>query len=165
MHSKFKGNLGQFACALKFAEHEYSVFTEEGDISKLDLIAEKSGKIIRVQCKAVTATNGTLVCTAKKSGPGYQFYYDLSAVDFFSLYDLESKNLYLIPAKDFISADGTYFSLRVSETKNKQIKRIKLAENYLFDRVLRDYEQNACKSDDIVQTTTRKRPAKVGVVG
>lgn len=54
MHNKRKGNIGELAVALELANHEYSVFTEQGDISKIDLVAEKDGVLIRIQCKAIT---------------------------------------------------------------------------------------------------------------
>lgn len=42
MHAKIKGNIGQFATCLVLSTMGFSVFTEEGDISKIDIIAEKT---------------------------------------------------------------------------------------------------------------------------
>lgn len=152
MHSKRKGNIGQLAVAQAFSKLGYSVFFECGDISKIDLIAEKNGKLIRVQCKAFTPKNGRLDLSFKKSGPNYEFYYDLSEFDFFGVYDLVNGLVYLIDTNKVKNKKN--IALRISNTKNKQNKNVNLASDYLLERVLRDYEQDTVKSDDIVQTTT-----------
>jgi hypothetical protein len=152
MHSKRKGNIGQLAIGKIFTDFGYSVFFECGDISKIDLIAEKNGKLIRVQCKAYTPKDNKIELSFKKSGPNYNFYYDLNEFDFFAIYDLINHNIYLINTK--LVKYKKSITLKLNKSKNNQSKKINIAENYLFERVLRDYEQGTLKSDDIVQTTT-----------
>lgn len=152
MHSKRKGNIGALKVGLEFSKRGYSVFYENGDISKIDLIAENNGKLIRVQVKSVTPINGTINLAFKKDGPNYSFYYDLETFDFFAVYDLVNENVYLIRTKQHLNVKA--IKLRISPTKNNQVIRTNDAKNYLFERVLRDYEQDTIKCDDIVQTTT-----------
>ena len=88
MHSKRKGNVGQFAVGLELTKLGYSVFTEEGDISKIDVIGEKQGKLIRIQVKAITPVGGSLICKMVKAGPNYRFSYKKDMFDYFAIYDL-----------------------------------------------------------------------------
>ena len=140
MHTKRKGNIGQLAVAASLSKLGYSVFIECGDISKIDLIAEKNGKIIRIQCKALTPKDNTLQLAFKKSGPNYQFYYDLTEFDFFAIFDLLNNNVYLINTKNIVGKKS--ITLRLSKADNNQNKHINTANQYLIERVLRDYEQD-----------------------
>lgn len=154
MHTKRKGNIGELAVGLAFAKAGYSIFYENGDISKIDLIAEKNGKMIRVQCKAYNPKHDSDCIPLKfsKSGPNYNFDYNKSDFDFFAILNLANEEIYLINSD--IIENKKSITLRVAKSKNNQIKNCNDSNNYLFERVLRDYEQNASNSDDIVQTTT-----------
>lgn len=136
LHSKVKGNIGQFATALAFARHGFSVFTEEGDMSKIDLIAEKDGKLIRVQCKAITPKNGALNLLLYKNGPGYRFTYDLSMFDYFAVMDLNTERVYLVPV-EFLGTRTSGVNLRVDMMEeSKHMKTMVYAEQFDIDNVL-----------------------------
>lgn len=138
MHSKRKGNIGSFGIGLELTKLGYSVFTEEGDISKIDMIAEKDGKIIRLQIKGVTPVNDTLPLELTKSGPNYSFKYEVGHFDYFAIWDLENHVGYLIPV-DVLNTNNKRFTLRLSIPKNNQIKHINRAEDYLLEKVLTNY--------------------------
>lgn len=135
MHSKKKGNIGQLAAGFHLSRLGYSVFTEQGDISKIDLIAEKDGKILRFQCKAITPKNDTLGVPLRKCGPNYRIKYTPDMFDYFTVYDLVDKNLYVLPSSILNDCDNTY-TLRKNPPKNKQKAGVNLAENYLAERML-----------------------------
>ena len=135
MHSKRKGNIGQFAVGLALTKLGYSVFTEEGDISKIDIIAEKDGKLIKIQSKAITPTNGCIKIPLKKSGPNYEFHYDPGMFDYFGAYDLEEDKVYLV-SSDILKENNTLFNLRKEEPKNKQKNGINVASDYEIEKVL-----------------------------
>lgn len=135
MHSKRKGNIGQFAIGLALTKLGYSVFTEEGDISKIDIIAEKEGKLIRIQSKAITPTDNKLILNLKKSGPNYKFKYEHGVFDYFGIYDLEDGNVYLVPDSVLLENNNT-FNLRKTQPKNNQISGIHTASDYLIEKVL-----------------------------
>lgn len=99
MHSKLKGNVGQFESASYLAKRGYSIFTEQGDLSKTDIIAEKDGKLYKIQCKSVYPKNKTLTLELRKTGPNYVYYYEQKDCDMFSVYDLENEKLYWISNK------------------------------------------------------------------
>lgn len=91
MHSKRKGNIGQLATSYFLSQFGFSVFLEAGDISKIDLIAEKDGKLITFQCKAITPKKGILSLSLRKCGPNYTVKYSEDQFDFFAVYDLINK--------------------------------------------------------------------------
>lgn len=135
MHSKRKGNIGQFAVGLALTKLGYSVFTEEGDISKIDLIAEKNGELIKIQSKAVTPIDNCIKIPLKKSGPNYQFYYNCKMFDYFAAYDLEDDKVYLV-SSEILKSNNTLFNLRKEKSKNGQKNGIHFAEDYLIEKVL-----------------------------
>jgi hypothetical protein len=135
MHAKKKGNIGQFAVALALAKLGYSVFTEEGDISKVDLIAEKGGQLLRFQCKAITPVNDCLRIPLKKSGPGYKFHYAPEMFDYFGVYDLQDARVYVVPAAVLKTANNA-FTLRKLPAKNKQTKGVHSAVDYAVEKFL-----------------------------
>jgi hypothetical protein len=135
MHSKRKGNIGQFAVGLELTKLGYSVFTEEGDISKIDILAEKDGKILRIQVKAITPTNDKLILQLKKSGPNYKFYYELGMFDYFGLYDLDDGHVYLVP-DSVLANNSTSFNLSKKTSKNNQISGVHAASDYLIEKML-----------------------------
>jgi len=58
MHSKTKGDIGLLSASLFFAKNGFAIFKEVGDLSPIDLIVEKDGKLYKVQCKAFRLTTG-----------------------------------------------------------------------------------------------------------
>lgn len=136
MHSKKKGNIGQFATAVWLAKNDFSVFTEEGDISAIDLIAEKNGKLIKFQCKAITPKNNCLILPLKKSGPnGYNKVYQEESFNYFAAYDLQNEQLYFV-SSEILQTNNNAINLRLEKPKNNQCSGIRLAEDYLADNCL-----------------------------
>lgn len=133
MHSKIKGNIGQFAIAKELSKNGYSIFTEEGDISKIDIIAEKNSKLIRIQCKAVTETNGKISVPFSKSGPNYHFTYTSDMFDYFGIYDLTNDKCYFIPS--VLIDEKNNIVLRTRPTKNNQNDFVNYADNFSFEKI------------------------------
>lgn len=138
MHSKKKGNIGQFAVGLSLAKLGFSVFTEEGDISKIDIIAEKNNKLIKIQCKAITPENGCIKVNLKKSGPNYKFRYTCDMFDYFGICDLEDHQVYLI-SSDILKDHKNGINLRKIHSKNNQKSKVNMASDFLIDKVLASF--------------------------
>ena len=136
MHSKRKGNIGQFGIGLELTKLGYSVFTEEGDISKIDIIAEKNGNLIRIQAKAITPINDTIELILVKSGPNYKFKYEANVLDYFGIWDLEDHRAYLIPA-DILNKHSKSLKLRKKPAKNNQQKNTHMLEDYAIQKILK----------------------------
>lgn len=154
MHSKQKGNIGVAATVLALQKQGLSVFSELGDYSRIDLIAEYNGILKSIQVKYAKNDNDTITLPLRKCGPnGYSYTYKTSDIDWFALYDPKSENVYWVKSDEALSHRNV-FTLRTDKPKNNQSKNVNLAENYTIDRFLRDYTRNTCDGDDIVQTTT-----------
>lgn len=135
MHSKRKGNIGQFGIGLELSKLGYSVFTEEGDISKIDIIAEKDGDLIRIQSKAITPIKDTIELILVKAGPGYKFKYSSGSFDYFGVWDLDDHKAYLIPSK-ILETYSKSFKLRKKPAKNNQQKNTHYLEDYAIEKIL-----------------------------
>ena len=154
MHSKQKGNIGVAATVLALQKQGLSVFSELGDYSRIDLIAEHNGILKSIQVKYAKNDNDAITLPLRKCGPnGYRYTYKTSDIDWFALYDPKSENVYWVKSDEALSHRNG-FTLRIVKPKNNQSKNVNLAEHYTIDRFLRDYTRNTCDGDDIVQTTT-----------
>lgn len=129
MHSKTKGNIGEAQAIVELTKLGFNIFKELGDLSKIDLIAEKDGQLIRIQCKGVTPKNGALELTLKKSGPNYSFKYQENQFDFFAVCNLETYEIYWIPAS-VLQTHSSLFSLRLNPSKNNQKYNVNSAADY-----------------------------------
>lgn len=165
IHSKQKGNLGFSSTIKELHKLGYNVFSELGDLSKIDIIAEKQGNLIRIQVKYVTEKNGIVTLSLKKSGPnGYRYTYCSDDADIFSVYLPTFDKVLFIPAK-LACQNKNAFILRFNPTKNCQTKNIHLVEDFSnLAGILRDFTFDACNGDDKVQTTTVKSLVKTKVV-
>jgi hypothetical protein len=142
MHSKQKGNIGVAATVLELQKHGLSVFSELGDYSRIDLIAELHGELKSIQVKYAKNINGIITIPLRKCGPnGYRYTYKTSDIDWFAIYDPSSEKVYWVKSDEAL-ANKTGFALRTIKPKNNQCKNINLAENYMIDGFLRDYTRN-----------------------
>lgn len=158
-HKKRLGGIGVSFATQIFLIHNFNVFKDETDLSRIDLIIEKDGVLKKIQVKTTETYDEDTTLTKfplRKSGPnGYIHYYTTDEVDYFFLYD-HIQNDYCI-VKYAECNLKTQITLRKSKTKNNQTSNV----NYWDDMgkievILRDYTPNIHQKmdDDIVQTTT-----------
>lgn len=166
MHSKQKGNIGFTATVLELQKNMFNVFSEIGDYSRVDLIAEKNGILKKIQVKYSTGECGSISLNLVKSGPnGYRYTYDKNDVDWFAIYSPETDKVYWLSFEDVKSIKKT-FTLRLIPAKNNQKSGTHEASDFGISRFLRDFTQDTCNGDDKVQTTTLvERSTKVEVAG
>lgn len=140
MHKKLKGNIAETAVTLSLMLCGCKVFRELGDLSRIDLIAEFEGKIYTIQVKGITPKNGVIPVMVRKSGPGYKFYYKIGDCDLFAIYNLETKEIALIPLKTLL-VNKVQVALRVSETKNNQKSGVRWFKDFTdIPAILRNYK-------------------------
>lgn len=133
MHTKAKGNVGELAVAKDLTARGYSVFVELGDLSKIDLIAVKEEKLIRIQVKTVwDSSDGAVGITSKSSGPGYKYYYTSRDIDIIAVYVADRDDIiYANIAEIDGSQEGKHGKvLRYTPTKNNQTKGVLMVEEY-----------------------------------
>jgi len=128
MHNKYKGNTGELKVAAYLASLGYSVFTELGDISKVDLILEKDCSLYKIQVKSLTSKNGMISLDSRKCGLNYIHVYNELEVDIFAVYALDEDIIGFISSKEFLMQKTMNF--RIVLAKNKQIKNIRMLSDY-----------------------------------
>lgn len=134
MHNKIKGSLGELKTMADLMSKGYSVFTEYGDNSRVDLIVIVDGRTLKIQCKAKTSSNNSIGIDARSSGPGYSYKYSPEEVDIFALYVLDRDELLYIKSSE-LCKKAMFF--RFEGPKNNQ--RHRWYEDYKdFDKVIRD---------------------------
>lgn len=131
MNSKQKGSLGQIAVSKKLAELGLPVFTEVGDLSKIDLITVKDGKLIRLQVKNCKIVNGSLEVPLRACGPNFNYYYTASDFDVLAVYSHELDKVYFIPSSIF-ATHKSQIKLRVIPSLNKQETGTNQANQFLI---------------------------------
>ncbi len=157
MHSKLKGNIAQSLVILTLQKQGLNVFSELGDFSKIDLIAELNGILKRIQVKFIGSDAEFVHINIQKSGPnGYRYTYSMSDVDWFAVYHQKSDKIAWVSMKE-LSTYSTGINLRLSPSKNNQVVKIRLFDDYGIDGFLRDFTQGTVpqlNGEDKVQTTT-----------
>lgn len=158
LHSKQLGTIGVLRVAAKLMSDGYSVFSELGDLSRVDLIALVNHQPIKIQVKTRRLKNGRITVDSRKSGPGYRYRYTSDDVDVFAIYVPEEDLTLFVSAAQILNAKST-FAIRLSETKNRQRQRVNRFEDLVdFKKALRDHTQSTrpahAEGKDMIQTTT-----------
>lgn len=123
MHTKQQGSIAEMMVAADLMAKGYYVFLELGDLSRTDLIAEKAGKLTRIQVKSTTQNDkGIVRLYLYKTGPdGYKYFYSTEDVDCFALVDLNTNKIAYIPAS--ITQTHHIVSLRTENFKGTNAGR------------------------------------------
>jgi hypothetical protein len=123
-------NESELRFASEFVRKGYSVFLPYGEDSPVDLLIYKNQSFKRVQVKAAKPINGSISCYLRSSNNWQNKKYSKDDIDLFALYDYENKKGYLIPIN---KVDGmVVIKIRLTESKNNQKKKIRLAKDYLY---------------------------------
>lgn len=121
---------GEFAVSKYLADNNYPVFKELGDLSKIDLITEVDGKLIKIQVKAYTSKDNKVEVYSRKSGPGYKFKYTTEMVDVFAIYVLDKDILFFVSSKEICTNDVST-NFRLVETESKNQHKVRVINDYL----------------------------------
>ncbi len=97
-----------------------------GSNGRVDLIAERSGELVRVQCKTACQVGGSLRFWTT-SNTGNQPVPYVGEVDVFGVYAPSTDLVYVVPASD-VPTRACF--LRVEETTNRQRARVRWAVDY-----------------------------------
>lgn len=139
MHTKQKGNIAFSAVIYILHKNGFNVFSEIGDYSKVDLIAEKNGVFKKIQVKYCEEVNGAIKVPIRKSGPnGYRYTYTKTDIDWFAAYNPKTSNVYWIKASIACKRKSA-FTIREKNTKNNQVKNVNLSSEYDIKSFLEEY--------------------------
>lgn len=71
----------------------------------------------------------------EKNAKGYNFKYEIDQFDYFAIVDLETLEVYFVPAKTALQ-NANVFTLRLTRPKNNQVQGINFAENFKINLIL-----------------------------
>jgi hypothetical protein len=130
MHSKTKGSIGHSAIVCDLLKQNFNIFIEFGDLSKIDIIAEKNFKLYKIQVKALNPMkSGSLWLKPYKSGPNYFFRYNKNDVDIFAIYSLQTNEIGYVNSDDLLKTKSG-MSFRIRLPKNNQKIKVKYLSDY-----------------------------------
>ena len=137
--TKQLGNIGESKTLDAFVEMGIPVYIPYGDNEKADLVAEFNGKLNKIQVKSSLKIEDGLITvdvssTHRKGGKSVRETYSVEDVDYFSIFNYESKLLILIPSNIVGGKSQLKISYPYKESTN-QYKNINW-EDYTFDKIV-----------------------------
>lgn len=128
------GNIGQAFVVAKFIELGIPVYTPVGEGYPTDLIADFKGKLNRIQIKTTENLHDDCYMTWKITHQcgyhGNRIKYTKEEVDYFALYCLETKGLYLVP---YEKAKTNELTIRLDSYEGVRTKTMKFEAEYQFE--------------------------------
>ncbi len=135
LNRKAKGDLAELVIAADLRRRGYKVALPFGEDWDFDLIlcrdealervqvkfVASDGVVITVQCYSHSLTNGKVRATKR---------YTARTIDWIAVYDQTSDGCYYIPAAELGDGRSTV-SLRIVPARNRQLKRIRSATDYV----------------------------------
>lgn len=136
MTTKQLGNIGEAKTIAEFVQMQVPVYPAFGDNEKSDMIADFNGKLQRVQVKTSEKCKDgrmifSLVSSTMHRKNGVKHIYTNDEVDYFTLYNLETDKLLLVP----FSVIGGKTEVRFPIEYTSKYKSLNW-ENYTFDKII-----------------------------
>ena len=132
--SKQLGTLTEFRCITYFLERGINVSVPLGENSPYDFIIEHKNHLHKIQCKHSTYKDGTLIFSCETTRINATnircVSYTEQDVDFLCTWF--NNICYLIP----VTECGREKKLRIDEPKNKQVRNINWARDYIAEDIL-----------------------------
>ncbi|HAS85142.1 MAG TPA: hypothetical protein DCS23_03705 [Candidatus Yonathbacteria bacterium] len=128
LSKKKKGDVAELAVAAHCVKNGYQVLFPYGEDSRYDFVIERGGMFKRIQVKYVTPKDGALEVSCRSSNNWSVRAYSIDEIDIIGVYDSVSEEVYFIDAKIIGKRS---IKLRLSKSKNNQLKGVRLAEDYL----------------------------------
>ena len=120
------GQIGETAVMQRLVRAGWQVLIPYGNSAPYDLVAEKDGRLVRLQVRTTEAEDGYISANCRTKNNGEQI--KSGAVDFLVVYDLSSDTAYVIPEEEFIGKN--VFHIRLLPARSGQVRGIHPAEEY-----------------------------------
>jgi hypothetical protein len=102
-----------------------------GDNQRYDLVIDRNGTFVRVQCKTGRLVDGIIKFYSSSNAGGYSKRSYYGEVEMFAVYCPENDRVYLVPIEDAASVVTT---LRVDPPKDcRSSESLRWAKDYLLD--------------------------------
>ena len=142
MNSKDKGNIGEAIALAEFMKRGIPVSIPYGDNARYDLIADFNGKLNRIQVKYCgdEGKTGSVICrcascTNHTTNKHYTSY--KNDVDYFVFYLAQYGKVLLVPIE--IIGNKKDINFRIAPVKNNQKIGVTYAEDFLIEKMLKNY--------------------------
>jgi PD-(D/E)XK endonuclease len=135
LNKKAKGDLAELKVAADLRARGYRIAIPYGEDWDFDLIlcrddgalervqvkyVRSDGRVMEVQCCSHSLTNGKVKCTKR---------YTAAMIDWLAVWDAALDRCFYVPAAE-LGAGMNHLSLRLSPSRNNQIRGIRQAERY-----------------------------------
>ncbi len=132
-----KGQITETKVLARLTELGYNCLIPWGNDRRYDIAIDNEGKLLRLQCKTgrynekkgIIAFNTAITYHARGERGSHVRKGYVGQADYFGVCCLEFGTLYLVPVEDTPKGIA---SLRVRPTKNRQLKGVLMAENYVL---------------------------------
>lgn len=109
----------------------YKIALLFGEDWRYDLIVLRKGKLERVQCKYTKSDGKVIKARCRSLNNWNEIRYTPEDVDWLAVYDLTTNTCYYIPSRMLGPHGRATINLRISPTKNKQVKLVLWAKDFL----------------------------------
>lgn len=135
METKRIGNVGEVLTQAELVRRGIPIYIPFGENERVDIIADFNGKLNKIQCKTSEKfENGKIGWRlSSRTTAGCRKYTDTD-VDYFALYNIQSKIHILVPYQDLQGRSSLVISIPYQESNN-QMNSINY-ETYTFDKIL-----------------------------
>ena len=127
MHKKTKGSIAELAVAARLLKEGWQVLIPYGENTRYDLVAERSGRFVRIQVKYVTPKDGTLSVNCRSSNNWSILPYTAKEIDAIAVYNAATESVYFVPVA---SIRKSAMKLRLDPTKNSQKAGVRFAKDF-----------------------------------
>lgn len=127
--TKIKGDLGQAMVMADALNRGYKVAIPLGEDWRYDLIVEKTGKLLKIQCKYVESTKGVIKVRCETHDGRSYYKYKQEDLDYIAVYDKITNRCYYI-SRSYLGSGRATLSLRTTQTRNSQVKGVFKAEDF-----------------------------------
>lgn len=131
------GSIGEAVALTEFAKRGYKVSIPFSENCPYDLVVDKNGKLIKIQCKTTEHLKNNCMEFSICRSNGFTYEkkrYDETEVDYIFVYCIENGYMGLVPINE--TNQSLTFTIRLSKPKNNQKKGIHLYSDYEFSHVV-----------------------------
>jgi hypothetical protein len=130
-----KGQITETKLLARLTEPGYRCLVPWGNYHTYDLAIDSGGQLVRIQCKTgrydekrgIVLFNTSITYHARKENGTHVVRGYVGEIDYFGVYCPQLNTLYLLPVED---SAKTCTGLRVTASRNGQMKGVLLAKNY-----------------------------------
>lgn len=126
--TKQKGDIAEAFVTYLLKQNGFNVLIPWGEDNRYDLVTEKNGVFKRIQVKYATSGDGIVEVRMRSCNNHKVIHYSKNDVDVIAVYAPEYNKVYFVPLVGI--ANRSVCKLRLRPAKNKQIKRVVMADRY-----------------------------------